>query len=139
MARWKHAEETYLTEHAGDGAEAIAEKLGRTVHSVQCKASSLGVSLVPRIRCPLCGKDTYQPLSQRTGWCRKCSVDDSADSAALKNRQIRMEIAAEKAGIRESERRRQAIYADTNRRKRELRRLREVRERNEKSKGEAGA
>ena len=135
MPRWKDAEETYLAEHAGDGAEAIAAKLGRSVRSIQCKASVMGISLVVRFRCPRCGKDTFKPLSKSTGWCRKCSIDESADTAALKNRRIRREIREEEMRIKESERRRQAIYSDTNRKSNELRRLREVRERNEKWEG----
>lgn len=138
MARWKKAEETYLAEHAGDGAEAIAGKLGRSVHAVQCKASSMGVSLVVRYHCPRCGKYTYTPLAKWSGWCRACSIRESADTAAVKNRQIRKEIAEEKKAIKEAERHRQTIYSDSDRKKKELRRLRESRERNEKSKGDAG-
>ena len=137
MPRWRKAEETYLTEHAGDGAEAIAAVLRRSVYSVQCKASEMGVSLVVRYRCHRCGRDTYKPLSKSTGWCRKCSIDYSADTAALKNRRIRKEIAEEKERIKEAERRRQAIYTDTDRKKKELRRLREERQANDKTKGKA--
>lgn len=123
MPRWKAAEEAYLVEHAGDGAQAIADALGRSVSSVQTHASRLGVSLVVRYHCPRCGRYTYKPLSKRSGWCRRCSIEESADKAALKNRQIRKEIAEEKAKIRKSERRRQAIYSDTDREKRILREL----------------
>ncbi len=138
MARWKKAEETYLAEHAGDGAEAIAEKLGRSVSSVQTHASRMGISLVIRYHCPRCGKYTYTPLAKWSGWCRACSIRESADTAAVKNRQIRKEIAEEKKAIKEAERHRQTIYSDSDRKKKELRKLRESCKRNANQKGEAG-
>lgn len=136
MPRWKPIEETYLETHAGEGAEAIAKALGRTIRSVQCKASTMGVSLYRRWLCPNCGHYTYRPLTKWSGWCRKCSIEASADTAALANRRIRQEVAEEKEAIRAAERRRQMIYSDTDRQKKELRRLRESRERNENPKGE---
>lgn len=115
----------YLSEHAGDGAVPIAEKLGRSVISVQVKASRMGLSLCRRWLCPRCGHYTYSEPVSHTGWCLKCSIDESADTAAMKNKRIRMEIAEERRRIEESKKRRQAIYADSYRRKQELRRLRE--------------
>lgn len=136
MPRWRDHEEAYLRDHAGDGAQAIADALGRTVPSVQVHASRMGVSLYRRWHCPKCGHYTYTPLSKWSGWCRKCSIDESADTAALKNKQIRIEVAEERRRIKEAEQRRQAIYSDTDRQKRELRRLREMRKRNENTRGE---
>lgn len=138
MPRWMEHEEAYLRQHAGDGAQAIADALGRTVPSVKTHASRMGVSLYKRWHCPKCGHYTFTPLSKWSGWCRKCSIDESADTAALKNKQIRREVAEERRRIREAEQRRQAIYSDTDRQKRELRRLRETRNRNATSKGETG-
>ena len=135
MARWKDEEEAYLQAHAGDGAEALAEALGRSVWSVRCKASELGVSLVTRYHCPRCGKYTYKPLTKWSGWCRACSIQESGDTAAIKNKKIREEIAEEECRIREAERRRQMIYSDTDRGKKKLRRLREVRQPNDNPKG----
>lgn len=134
MPRWSQADEEYLVGHAGDGADAIATALGRSVWSVRCKASEMGVSLVVRYHCPRCGKYTYRPLTKWTGWCRSCSIEESADTAAVKNRQIRREIAEEEVRIREAEKRRQAIYSDTDREKKKLRRLRESRQTNDNSK-----
>ena len=136
MPRWKRHEEDYLEQHAGDGAEAIAEALGRTVASVQVHASRMGVSLYRRWHCPNCGKYTYRPLTAWSGWCRRCSIEASADTAAMKNRRIRKEVAEEREAIRAEERRRQMIYSDTDRQKKELRRLRETRKRNENQGGE---
>ncbi len=136
MPRWKAHEEAYLREHAGDGAREIADALGRTVPSVKTHASRLGVSLYRRWHCPRCGHWTFTPLSKWSGWCRKCSIDESADTAALKNKQIRREVAEERRRIREAEQRRQAIYSDTDRQKRKLRRLREGRNRNATKEGE---
>ena len=136
MPRWRPHEEDYLREHAGDGAQAIAESLGRTVNSVQVHASRMGISLYRRWHCPKCGHYTYTPLTKWSGWCRKCSIDESADKAAVKNKQIRLEVAEERRRIREAEQRRQAIYSDTDRKKKELRRLREERKRNENKEGD---
>ena len=58
-------------------------------------------------------------------------MEESADSASMKNRQIRKEIAEEEMRIREAERRRQAIYSDTERKKKKLRKLRESRQTND--------
>lgn len=138
MPRWKAHEETYLQEHAGDGAQAIAEALGRSVGSVQVHASRMGVSLFKRWHCPNCGKYTYKPLTKWSGWCRKCSIEASADTAAMKNRRIRQEIDEEMAAIRKEERRRQMLYSDTDRQKKELRKLHELRKRNENTEGETG-
>lgn len=124
MPRWTPKEEAYLEDHAGDGAEAIADALGRTIPSVKTHASRLGVSLVIRYHCPRCGKYSYRPLGKKSGWCRRCTIEESADTAAIKNRRIRQERAEEEAKIRESERRRQAIYSDSEREKRRLRELR---------------
>lgn len=137
MPRWRVHEEAYLRDHAGEGAQAIADALGRTVQSVKTHASRMGVSLYRRWHCPRCGRWTYTPLSKWSGWCRKCSIDESADTAAMKNRQIRREVAEERRLIEEAERRRQAIYSDTDRQKNELRRLREERNRNATKEGES--
>ena len=136
MPRWRELEESYLREHAGDGAQAIADALGRTVSSVKTHASRMGISLYKRWYCPNCGRYTYRPLSKWSGWCRRCSVEASADTAAMKNRRIRKEVEEEREAIRKAERRRQMIYSDTDRQKRELRRLREARNRNATLRGE---
>ena len=125
MPRWTPTEDAYLLDHAGDGAKAIADALGRTVASVQTHASRKHISLFRRWRCPRCGREVYLPLSEWSGWCRECSVNESADRAAIKNRQIRKEVAAERRRVAEAMKRRQSIYSDTDRKKRELRRLRE--------------
>lgn len=135
MSRWKLWELDYLVGNAGDGAEAIAKKLGKTKHAVEVMASRLGVSLRRSWHCPRCGRNVYTPLSQWSGWCRRCSVNESKDGAALKNRSIRKQIEIERRLVQQAERDRQAIYEDTRRKRRELRRLRESREVNEKSKG----
>lgn len=136
MPRWTETEEAYLRDHAGDGAQAVADALGRTVSGVKTHASRMGVSLYKRWHCPKCGRYTYKPLSKWSGWCRKCSIEESGDTAALKNKQIRKEVEEERGRIREAEQRRQAIYSDTDRQKKELRRLRGGRNRNATSKGE---
>lgn len=138
VPRWTEREEAYLQGHASDGAQAVADALGRTVSSVQTHASRMGISLYKRWRCPKCGRYSYKPLTKWSGWCRKCSIEASADTAALKNRQIRKEIAEEKEAIRKEERRRQMIYSDTDRQKRERKKMRRNRESckgNAKSKG----
>ncbi len=137
MAWWKPYEEAYLLDHAGDGAKAIADALGRTVSGVQTHASRMGVSLYTRWYCPKCGRHTYKPLSDRTGWCRACTIQATGDTAALKNAEIRKEVAEEKERERKEERRRQMLYSDSYRQKSELRRLRGVCNRNANTEGKA--
>lgn len=133
MPRWKPEEEEYLRANAGKGAEAVAEALGRSVWSVRCKASEMGVSLLVRYLCPNCGKHTLAPLQANTGWCRKCSVESSADRAAVKNKRIRAEAAQLEQAAREEEKRRQMIYSDTHRHQKKIRKFRESRQTNDKS------
>lgn len=133
--RWKPWELDYLKNHATDGAEAIAAKLGRTKRAVEVMASNERISLVKAWHCPRCGRMTYFPLTEWTGWCRRCSISESRDTAAIANRRISQELERERRGIKEAERERQALYSDTNKKKRELRRLRESGEPKEKSKG----
>lgn len=134
-SRWKPWELEYLKNHATDGAEAIAAKLGRTKRAVEVMASKERISLFKAWHCPRCGRMTYYPLTEWTGWCRCCSIQESRDKAAISNRRVRFEIEQEKKSIKEAERERQALYSDTNKKKRKLRRLRESREGKEKSKG----
>jgi len=128
LPRWKAKEEEYLVAHAADGADSVAAALGRSVASVKVHASRMGVSLAVRHHCPRCGRWSYTPLSVRTGWCRKCSVEASADSAAERNREMWEEVAREREAVEREEKRRQALYADTARKKRELKEIRRNRE-----------
>lgn len=124
--RWKAWEIDYLYEHAGDGAEAIANYLNRSKRAVECQATRYGISLRKSWLCPRCGQTTYFPLTSWSGWCRKCSVAESKDKAAIKNRQIERELQDERRKIRDAERERQALYEDTRRKKKKLRNFREV-------------
>lgn len=130
--RWSKEEIAYLERHASDGAEAVASRLGRSVHAVEVMASRMGVSLRPSWQCPNCGRTTYRPLDQRTGWCKACTIEASHDVAAAKNREIRAMIREEEQRIQAAKRRRQAVYSENTRAKKKLRRLRESREVNEK-------
>lgn len=119
-ARWKDWELDYLYNHAGDGAQSIAEKLGRTKGAVEVMASRERISLTRRWRCPRCGRTTYAPLVQWSGWCRRCTIAETTDTAALKNRQIRLAEKKEAESIKELEKERHALYSDTNKRKKRL-------------------
>lgn len=125
MAYWNTSELAYLEQHAGEGAAAIAEALGRSVSSVTHQAQRWGVSLQPRQVCPKCGLATRLPLSSKTGWCRACTLELSRDRASRRNAEIRAEVKAEERRIQALERDRQRLYADTHRRKKELEALRE--------------
>lgn len=138
MAWWKPYEEEYLVAHSRDGVQAIADNLGRSVSSVKSQAHRMGISLAVRHLCPNCGRETFKPLSNETGWCRRCTVMASADKAALANRKLREEVKREEEAIREEVRRRQMCYSDSSRRREELRRLREGRNRNATKEGEQG-
>lgn len=124
-ARWKDWELDYLYNHAGDGAQSIAEKLGRTKAAVEVMASRERISLTRRWRCPRCGRTTYTPLVQWSGWCRRCTISETRDTAALVNRKARLELKREEEGIDELERERGALYVDTNKTRKKLRRFHE--------------
>lgn len=128
--RWTARDDAYLAAHAGDGARSIAAALRRSTSAVKTRASRLGLSLRMRWTCPNCGRMSYQPPSERTGFCRICVLDASIAAAQRANDDIRAEVAREKAEIRRRERKRQAIYASTSREKAKLRKIREERDKN---------
>lgn len=126
--RWRQWEVTYLHDHAGYGAQSIADRLGRTVQAVERQASRYGVSLRRRWYCPKCSREVYSPLSEWSGWCRRCSIAESKDRASVNNRRVRAELQEERRKVRQAERERQALYSDTHKKRKELRRLRESRQ-----------
>lgn len=98
--RWTRDELRHLEAHAGDGAEAIADDLGRSPSSVRSKAQELGISLA-RVRwssdgdlCPRCGRHRVEAGSPgyREGICSPCHYEILADKAERK--------AAEEASVR---------------------------------------
>lgn len=111
--------------HRADGAEKIARKLGRSVHSVETQASKYGISLRKRYHCPKCGFHSFVPLSASTGWCRSCTLRASREKAESVNRELRKELAEEQRRIEEAEQKRQKIYADSDRKRKKLWRYRE--------------
>ena len=91
---WTSSEVRYLEEHAGDGAVAIAEALGKTARAVEVQASKYGLSLRRRRQCPRCGQWTFRPLNRVNGWCIECTKElhmaDLAEQAnAMKEEAIR--------------------------------------------------
>lgn len=77
--KWTDEEERFLREHRRDGAEMIAEVLGRPVPSVKAKAHVLRVSLsyVPhgaRSVCTRCGRHFVNPdtAAGGHGLCQTC-------------------------------------------------------------------
>ena len=62
---WTSSEVRYLEEHAGDGAVAIAEALGKSVTAIEVQAHRYGLSLRKRWLCPKCGRETFKPLDPR--------------------------------------------------------------------------
>lgn len=132
--RWKDWELEYLNAHAGDGAQAIANRLGRTKRAVEVMASKERISLCKSWICPRCGRKVYTPLTNWSGWCRRCSIQETRDRAAEANRRVRAEIKEERRLEKIAAKERQAIYQDTSRKRLELRRLRESRERKENRK-----
>lgn len=79
---WTSSEVRYLEEHAGDGAAAIAEALGKSVTAIEVQAHRYGLSLRKRWLCPKCGRETFKPLSNRTGWCVSCTREQRATEIA---------------------------------------------------------
>ena len=132
MKRWTTCELGYLYNHANEGAKAIAEHLNRSEKSVVCCASKYGISLRVRYFCPRCSRYVLMPLNPQSGWCNVCSIEELRDKAALRNREARMELDAEKERLLKVTRERQALYSDTNRMKSKLKKLRKT-EKNKRS------
>lgn len=101
---WTTWELRYLDEHAEEGAEAIAEALGKTVKAVQWQASQRGVSLAIRYTCPRCGKTTRQPLNARTGFCKLCNLEVHMAQLKEEARREQEEVRKEQALMRERNR-----------------------------------
>lgn len=110
---WTSREVRYLEEHAHEGAAEVARALGRTPPAVKFQAHQYGISLRTRWHCPRCGTWVHKPLSDRTGWCRACTLAKRNDELAEEAAQMEEEVRREK----EQERRRQAIYARKHRAK----------------------
>ena len=107
MSYWTSAEIAYMCEHAAEGADAIAEALGRSYSSVAHQAHRYGVSLKRRWTCPRCGRDTGRPLSTVTGWCYSCTMADRRRS--LEDEARRAEEEAQR--VRDEKRARQRLYS----------------------------
>ena len=101
---WTTAEIRYLEEHAGDGARAIAEALGRTVDSVKWQARQCGLSLRRRWQCPKCGMQTFKPLNRRSGWCSACTKEERAREYSRQVHSIEEEVRREEKANRERQR-----------------------------------
>lgn len=91
---------------------------------MQVMASRRGVSLMRRWVCPRCGSKTLTPLVGKTGWCKACTLEQGVYKAHQANQAVRRELDIERRRIAEAERRRQALYKDTNKQKKKLCRLR---------------
>ncbi len=111
MKRWTSREIAYLEEHAHEGADAIADALSRSVTSVQWQASSYGISLKRRWRCPNCGSWSTKPPNGKTGWCSICTKARRRERLEEEAREIERQVMREK----EENRKRQAIYSRKNR------------------------
>lgn len=116
---WTSREIRYLEEHAEDGAEAIAEALGRSKSSVEHQAHRYGVSIRRRWRCPKCGAVTRKPLSSVTGWCANCTKEERRGRIAEEVRELEEEVRRAQREDRE----RQALYSKKSRARKKLRNL----------------
>lgn len=126
MAFWSSSEIGYLEQHAGEGAQAVADALGRSISSVTHQAHKWGISLRVRHVCPKCGHATRSPLSPKTGWCVACNLEMHRDRAIEHDAAIRREVEAEERRIRSLERDRQRLYSSTCRQKKKLQNLRDL-------------
>lgn len=113
---WTSSEVRYLEEHAGDGAEAIAKALGKSVKAVKNQAMRYGLSLRKRCLCPKCGRETFKPLSNRTGWCVSCTREQRAAEIAEQVRAMEEEVRREDKANKE----RQRIYSRKYRAKKQI-------------------
>lgn len=113
---WTSSEVRYLEEHAGDGAAAIAEALGKSVTAVEVQAHRYGLSLRKRWLCPKCGRETFKPLSNRTGWCVSCTREQRASEIAEQVRAMEEEVRREDKANKE----RQRLYSRKYRAKKQI-------------------
>lgn len=113
---WTSSEVRYLEEHAGDGAEAIAEALGKSVTAIEVQAHRYGLSLRKRWLCPKCGGETFKPLSSRTGWCVSCTREQRAAEIAEQVRAMEEEVRREDKANKE----RQRLYSRKYRAKKQI-------------------
>lgn len=123
MKRWTSAEIAYMREHGREGAQAVADALGRSVASVSVQASRYGITLRRRWLCTNCGEWTYKPLDGRTGWCATCAKARGRQRIERDIEQIRAELAREA----EETRARQAAYAKKSRLRKTERKLKDCR------------
>lgn len=114
--KWTTKQIKYLEAHANDGAEAIAEALGRSKQSVEVQASRYGISLRKSWLCPKCGMRTSRPLSGRTGWCSVCTKAQRRERMAEEVRELEEEARREE----EENRARQCLYSRKSRAKKKL-------------------
>ena len=91
--RWGEHETRYLVRHRDDGAELIAEALGRSTDSVRSKAKRLGVELTYRKLeiCPVCGTSYVRPNTKAGthGMCVSCWDRRKADTMRERVAEIR--------------------------------------------------
>lgn len=113
---WTSSEVRYLEEHAGDGAAAIAEALGKSVTAIEVQAHRYGLSLRKRWLCPKCGMETFKPLSNRTGWCVSCTREQRAAKIAEQVRAMEEEVRREDKANKE----RQRLYSRKYRAKKQI-------------------
>ncbi|MEE1469238.1 MAG: hypothetical protein U0J86_08795 [Collinsella sp.] len=113
---WTSSEVRYLEEHAGDGAVAIAEALGKSVTAIEAQAHRYGLSLRKRWLCPKCGRETFKPLSNRTGWCVSCTREQRAAEIAEQVRAMEEEVRREDKANKE----RQRLYSRKYRAKKQI-------------------
>lgn len=113
---WTSSEVRYLEEHAGDGAVAIAETLGKSVTAIEVQAHRYGLSLRKRWLCPKCGRETFKPLSNRTGWFVSCTREQRAAEIAEQVRAMEEEVRREDKANKE----RQRLYSRKYRAKKQI-------------------
>lgn len=113
---WTSSEVRYLEEHAGDGAATIAEALGKSVTAIEVQAHRYGLSLRKRWLCPKCGRETFKPLSNRTGWCVSCTREQRASEIAEQVRAMEEEVRREDKANKE----RQRLYSRKYRAKKQI-------------------
>ncbi len=119
--RWTTGDIGYLERHAREGAAAVAHALGRSRASVVCQAHRYGISLRRSWQCPRCGRVTYRPLSQDTGWCSCCTKEKRVGEIAEQVREMEREVMRE----RDMNRERQRLYSRKSRAKSSLKSMKE--------------
>lgn len=95
---WTSRQDKILREFGTRGVKACQRELqragvNRSVHSIQIRASRIGVSLARQMTCPGCGHiGSSDDFANHTGLCKVCNTQRLIDKQIARNEQKRREV-----------------------------------------------